>query len=55
VTEWQVDRLIVSFILARVKIEPARFDIDLAVFKCSGMLQYSVSGQAFQVESFWAA
>jgi hypothetical protein len=55
VTEWQVVRLIVSFVSAGVKIEHARFEIDLAVFKSSGMLQYGVSGQAFQAESFWTA
>ena len=43
VTEWQVVRLIGSFFLVGVKIEHARFDIDLAVFKSSGVLQYGNS------------
>ena len=43
VTEWQVDRLIGSFFLVVVNIEHARFEIDLAVFKSSGMLQYGNS------------
>lgn len=43
VTKWQVDKLIVSVFLVVVTIEHARFEIDLAVFKSSGMLQYGNS------------
>jgi hypothetical protein len=43
VTEWQVDRLIGSFFLVVVKIENARSEIDLEVFKSSGMSQYANS------------
>lgn len=42
-TEWQMDRLIGSFFLVVIKTEHARFAIDLAVFKSSGMLQYGNS------------